>query len=94
MTLPLEFMVPKAESNAFDTALYRFVEMKQDRYSDDLVMLTTEPYGIVDRKLVTLWSMAALTEFTQFWSAYRRSPVLRGRPTPLRWGPPELEPAA
>lgn len=75
----LEFMVPKAESEAFNTAVYRFVELRAAREGDDFSMLQSDPFGPVDRKKVTLWSDAALMDFTSFWASFRAS-LRSGRP--------------
>lgn len=75
----LEFMVPKAESEAFNTAVYRFLELRADLERDHLSMLQSDPYGPVDRKKVTLWSDAALLEFTSYWAAFRAA-LRAGRP--------------
>jgi hypothetical protein len=69
----LEFMVPKAESEAFNTAVYRFLEMRAEAVDDHLSMLQSDPFGPVDRKKVTLWSDAALLDFTSFWASFRTS---------------------
>ena len=65
----LEFMIPKAESEAFNTAVYRFLELRCG--DDDFSMLQSDPFGPVDRKKVTLWSEAALMDFTGFWADCR-----------------------
>jgi hypothetical protein len=79
MSASLEFLVPKAESDTFNAAVYRFVELKQPGITDDLMILQSEPFGPVDRKNVTLWSDGALQDFVQFWSVFRRGPI------PIGW---------
>lgn len=76
----LEFMVPTAESEAFNTAVYRFLELRSAAADEGFSMLQSDPFGPVDRKKVTLWSEAALMEFTAFWSSFRASlkPVHEG----------------
>jgi hypothetical protein len=69
----LEFMVPKAETEAFNTAVYRFLELRLNTVTDDVMMLKTEPMGPVDRKTVTLWSAPAMQDFTAYWSSFRRT---------------------
>lgn len=79
MTTTLEFMVPKAESEAFNTAVYRFIEMRVSALSDDVVKVRSEPLGPVERKEVTLWSDAAMHDFTVFWSSVRPPATARYR---------------
>jgi hypothetical protein len=68
----LEFMVPTAESEAFNTAVYRFLELKLGVIGDD-ILLESAPFGPVHRKRITLWSDAALLDFTEFWSGSRKA---------------------
>jgi hypothetical protein len=82
----LEFMVPKAESEAFNTAVYRFIELRSAAVGEHLPMLQSDPHGPVDRKKVTLWDDAALMDFTSFWASFRaairagRAPMAGVRP--------------
>ncbi len=69
----LELMVPKAESELFNTAVWRFAEMRLSACGDGLIAIRSEPFGPVDRKQLELWSDAALTEFIAYWQDVRRS---------------------
>ena len=85
MAAVMEFMVPKADDEAFNTAVYRFLELRRGAAGDGEAILTSEPFGPVVRKQLTLPSDAEMMDFTGFWSAFRRE-----RPTPVRtaaWRP-------
>ncbi|HTK33858.1 MAG TPA: hypothetical protein VL358_01055 [Caulobacteraceae bacterium] len=58
------------EAESFNTALYRFVELKRSSLDDSLLALVTEPLGPKERKRVTLWSDAAAQDFQTFWRLY------------------------
>ena len=79
MSATLEFMVPKADSEAFNTAVYLYLELKLGSVRGD-AMVESAPFGPVERKRVTLWSDEALLDFTQFWSQARRETAIRPRP--------------
>jgi hypothetical protein len=61
-----EVIVPRRQSELFNTAVYRFLETRVSP-ADDLVKLHTEPRGDMVRKEVTLWSEAAAGEFARYW---------------------------
>lgn len=81
MAAVMEFMVPKADDEAFNTAVYRFLELRPEAAGDGEAMLTSEPFGPVVRKQLTLPSDAEMIDFTGYWSAFRRE-----RPAPVRPG--------
>ena len=56
MTATLDFMVLRAQSETFNTALYRFLELRQGPVLDVPAMLKSEPHGPVHKKTVTLWN--------------------------------------
>ena len=57
-----EVIVPRQQSELFNTAVYRFLEARLTT-TDDLVKLDTEPQGEVTKKAVTLWSEDAVADF-------------------------------
>jgi hypothetical protein len=68
-----EVVVPRQQSELFNTAVYRFLEARLTT-SDDLVKLHTEPRGDVIKKEVTLWSEAAAQYFARFWASFPKRP--------------------
>lgn len=64
-----ETIVPRQESELFNTAVYRFLETRATAV-DDLVKLQTEPRGEMVRKEVTLWSADAAGEFARYWREF------------------------
>jgi hypothetical protein len=78
----LEFMIPRAESEAFNKAVYRFLELRRSVVGDDEFKLTSEPFGPVHRKHLVLANALELREFTLYWAAVRRE---LKRPLTLRW---------
>lgn len=86
MSAKLEFMIPKADSEAFNTAVYRFMEIRRGAAGDGEYKLTSEPFGPVERKTVSLGDDDELQGFALYWSAYRRD--MRSSP-PVRRSVPE-----
>ena len=79
-----EARVPKGrEAERFNTAVYRFFELKASGLVDHPAMIRTEPDGDHERKRVLLWSDDAVDEFGRFWQAFT-SPVHDPNPMRLR----------
>lgn len=64
-----EVVVPRQQSELFNTAVYRFLEARLTT-TDDLVKLDTEPQGEVIKKAVTLWSEDAVADFARYWASF------------------------
>ena len=64
-----EVVVPRQQSELFNTAVYRFLEARLTT-TDDLVKLHTEPRGELTKKEVTLWSEAAVADFARYWATF------------------------
>jgi hypothetical protein len=60
------------EAERFNTALYRFLEIKLSsaRELDGHASITSEPAGPWERKTVTLWSDDVAEEFAAFWRGF------------------------
>jgi hypothetical protein len=60
---------PGAEAERFNTAVYRFLELRAEGLDGlGLVKIDTLPDGQVEKKTVTLWSPEAVDEFQRFWA--------------------------
>jgi hypothetical protein len=59
------------EAEHFNTAVYRFIETRAQSDVDTALVIVSEPLGERERKTVTLWSDAAVTDFEQFWNSFR-----------------------
>jgi hypothetical protein len=68
-----EVIVPRQQSEIFNTAVYRFLEARLTT-TDDLVKLHTEPRGELIKKEVTLWSHAAVEDFARYWASFPKRP--------------------
>jgi hypothetical protein len=73
MSATVEFLVPAADSDAFNSAVYNFIEARVSALEDELAVLRSEPLGLVDRKTLTLWDDVAISDFVAFWANRRRS---------------------
>ena len=79
-----EARVPRGrEAERFNTAVYRFFELKASGLVDHPAMIRTEPDGDHERKRVLLWSDDAVDEFGRFWQAFT-GPVHDPNPMRLR----------
>ena len=92
MSSTIEVVVPAYQSETFNTAVYRFLEIQGGAQGDDLLMLRSEPLGQIERKEVTLWSEAAASAFAAFWPAIPRAPTAPP-PSDARPGDPEARPS-
>lgn len=68
-----EVVVPRQQSEIFNTAVYRFLETRATA-GDDLVKLHTEPRGELIKKQVTLWSEDAVRDFARYWASFPKRP--------------------
>jgi hypothetical protein len=59
------------EAEHFTTAVYRFIETRAQSNVDTSLVIVSEPLGECERKVVTLWSDAAVVEFERFWNNFR-----------------------
>jgi hypothetical protein len=59
------------EAEHFTTAFYRFIETRAQSAMDTSLVILSEPLGGQERKVVTLWSEAAVTDFEQFWNSFQ-----------------------
>ncbi len=84
MGLGLFTVSPGAESQLFNTAFYRFLEIRGWTYTDSKgrCALNTISTVALEIKVVALWSERAVTEFEAFWPRYRQV-----------YGQPQQEPA-
>ena len=59
------------EAEHFTTAVYRFLEMRAGADTETALVILSEPLGGRERKVVTLWSEAAVTDFERFWNGFQ-----------------------
>jgi hypothetical protein len=59
------------EAEHFTTAFYRFIETRAQSAADTSLVILSEPLGGQERKVVTLWSEAAVTDFERFWNGFQ-----------------------
>ncbi|CAN5260189.1 hypothetical protein BH11PSE2_BH11PSE2_09180 [soil metagenome] len=64
------FVRPGDEAKKFATAIHRFIERRASD-SDFAVSVRSEPLGEQERKVLTLWSDTAVTEFAELWRDLR-----------------------
>ncbi len=70
----IEVMVAAGrEAEQFNTAVYRYIELKGSLEAAPSIIIRSEPLGAEERKVVTLLSDAAASEFHKFWQDYRAS---------------------
>lgn len=58
------------EAEHFDTAVYRFIELKGAQVEFSMIV-RSEPIAFGERKVVELWDHASASEFQRFWNAFR-----------------------
>lgn len=73
--------VPRPQAEAFNTAVYRYLELRSFSPLDETVVIESEPQGDHELKSVTLSTADAVREFETFWKAYSRPtpPYVLGR---------------
>jgi len=67
-----EVLVARRESEIFNTAVYRFIEIQTGIGGDELVKVHTEPHGEFEKKELTLWSEDAVRDFAAFWNGFSK----------------------
>ncbi len=70
------------EAEHFTTAFYRFIETRAQSVADTSLVILSEPLGGQERKVVTLWSDAAVTDFERFWNSFQLDKPAGLPPTP------------
>lgn len=61
------------EAEQFNTAVYRYIELKGSLEAAPSIIIRSEPLGVEERKVVTLWSADAASEFRKFWQDFKMS---------------------
>ncbi len=56
-----------AEAGCFDSAFFRYLEHNAPEGEDGPMIIRSWPEGDFERKLVVLWSGAAVSEFARLW---------------------------
>ncbi len=65
-----ETLIPKQQAEIFNTAFYRYIELRLSPDADFVVQMTSIPEGEMELRRVALWSMEAVREFTVFWNQF------------------------
>ena len=70
--LTVEMDLPAGEeAEQFNAAVYRFLDLNARNLTDaETIVIESFPFGELERKRVTLWSVAAVAEFHRFWRAF------------------------
>jgi hypothetical protein len=72
------------EAEHFTTAVYRFLETRVGSDSETALVILSEPLGGRERKVVTLWSEAAVTDFERFWNSFQLDRPIGLPPAPAK----------
>jgi len=70
--LTVEMDLPAGEeAEQFNAAVYRFLDLNARNLTDaETIVIESFPFGELERKRVTLWSVAAVAEFHRFWRVF------------------------